>query len=109
MSTGHHSSTNFSCTAQAGGAAASRLYRRLATTQQKLTSGWGAARDPVNLVITAGLAAGAVNTVRDWHNTLQVLGVFAPLLSASLWYQEQGSPQVTVPPALQASVQPAAC
>ena len=50
--------------------------------------------DPINLVITGGLAVGAVNTVRDWHNTLQVIGVFAPLLSTSLWYQGFDSPQV---------------
>lgn len=53
-----------------------------------------ACSDPINLVITLILAAGVVNTARDWHNTLQILGVYGPVISTGLWYREFESPQV---------------
>ena len=46
------------------------------------------------MALTGIVAAGAINTVRDWHNTLQIIGVYGPLLSTSFWLRQFNSPQV---------------
>ncbi|KAK9806668.1 hypothetical protein WJX73_005984 [Symbiochloris irregularis] len=52
--------------------------------------------DPLNIALTGILAAGAVNTVRDWHNTLQVIGVYGPAVSTGLWLRQFDSAEAAV-------------
>ena len=56
-----------------------------------------ACSDPVNIYFGALAAAGGVSFVRDWHATLQTVGLWGLLLSTGNWARKTEDPGVGPP------------